>query len=294
MRPKKLGKGVHTMNRTTYQMAQRKILTAEELQRNAPSIFSNHAHENVSDKYAFVPTVQVIEQLDKQGWHPVNAQEQRVNNSERKGYQKHIIKFQSEAHGEINGIKPEIILTNSHDRTSSFRFMAGLFRLVCSNGLIVADAMFGNMNVRHIGYNNDKVVQVVNQIMEHTPNVLNRLESLQQMEVSRQEQLAFAVSAAMEKWKVDENHLPFDAEALLATRRYEDTTPSIWTTYNTVQENLMRGGLRYRTVNREGRRAKRTTRAITSINEDVRVNKALWTLAENMRKIKNGEEITTK
>jgi hypothetical protein len=282
------------MNRTVYQMAQRKKLTTEDLERNAPSIFSEQARSDVSNKYAFVPTVQVIEQLDKQGWYPVNAQEQRVLNSDRKGYQKHLIKFQSDAHGEINGIKPEIILTNSHDRTSSFRFMAGLYRLVCSNGLVVADAEFGKMNVRHIGYNNEKVVEVVNLIMEQTPKVLNRLESLQQMEVNRQEQVAFAVSAAMEKWKVDENHLPFDAERLLTTRRYEDKTPSVWTTYNTVQENLMRGGLGYRTVNREGRRAKRTTRAITSINEDVRVNKALWTLAENMRRIKNGEEIINK
>lgn len=282
------------MNKTALQVMAREPLDHELLKRKAPSIFSEQPHEKVSSKYAFVPTVQVVEQLEKRGWFPVNAQEQRVINLSRRGYQKHVIKFQSQEHQAINGIIPEIVLTNSHDRTSSFQFMAGLFRFICSNGLVVADAMFGEMKVRHIGYTNEQVHQVINQITSHTPNVLNRLEGLKQIELLPPERLAFATSAAMEKWKVEAQDLPFSPDRLLTTRRYEDKAPTLWNTYNMVQENLTKGELRYVTVNKEGRRARRKSRPIVSINENIRVNKALWTLTENMRRIKVGESIISK
>ena len=278
------------MNLTAYKMQERKVLSHEDLMKSAPSIFAEKPQDGVSDKYSFVPTIQVIEQIENQGWKVVNAREQRVNNLERKGYQKHIIKFQRDDL-MVEGLCPEIVLTNSHDRTSVFCFAAGLYRLVCSNGLIAFDPMFGQMKIKHIGYNNSHVKNITNQIVDQVPKVLSKVEELKNMELSHQEQIAFSISAAMEKWKVEQNQLPFDAERLLISRRSVDNQNTLWHTYNRVQENLMRGGVRYFSNDKEGRMSRKTTRAITSINEDVRVNKALWTLADNMRKIKNGETI---
>ena len=282
------------MNRIMYQMQKREPLNHDQLQKTAPSIFSERPSEKVSNKYAFVPTVQVVEQLEKRNWYPVNAREQRVLKDDgRQGYQKHVIRFHMphQLDQSINEVIPEIVLTNSHNRSSCFQFSVGLFRLVCSNGLLVADAMISQMKVRHIGYNNDQVHHIIDSIVEHTPTVLNRLDDLKQIELTRQEQTAFATSAAMEKWNIDLcERLPFEPEKLLTPHRHEDTSPSLWNTYNTVQENLTKGGLRY-IANKDGHRTRHKTRPITSINKDLRTNKALWMLTENMRRIKIGEPV---
>lgn len=287
-------------------LSKRTVLTQEDLQRKAPSIFATKPASTRSEKYSFIPTNRLLDTLQSQGWIPMAAGQQRVNadNTDRQGYQKHIIRLQhakmQQQLQKVGDTAPELVVTNSHDGGSSFQLMAGLFRLVCSNGAIVADATINTIRIRHMGYTDSAVIEASQIMIENIPKVFQQIEAFRTMELSEQERIALAVSAAMEKWKVDVSQLPFAPSVLLTPRRTADATPTLWNTFNVLQENLTKGGIRYRKVTREketGRvlaSSRNTTRAITGINEDMRVNKALWTLTENMRRIKAGEPMLEK
>ena len=121
-------------------------LTNDQLRQMAPAIFSTSAKLDVSDKYKFLPTIEVVDGLRAAGWQPVKATEQRVNTLERQGFQKHQLRFRRQDDlglvTKVGDVFPEIVLVNSHDRSSAYQLHAGLFRLACSNGMVVSDSTF--------------------------------------------------------------------------------------------------------------------------------------------------------
>ena len=259
------------------------FLSNSQLANLAPSIFAEKPASHVSDKYAFVPTTQVLETLQKSGWMPVRVQESRVRLDEKQGYQKHMIRLRHEnaQDMQVGDSLPEIVLTNSHDGLASFALSLGLFRLVCSNGLVVADGMFESARIKHIGYRDDAVIDIVSRVIESAPQLTSAIEVIQSTELSKGEQLAFAKGAMALRW---EENAPIEAADLLKIRRSADSKNSVWNTFNLVQENMLRGGLRGHSES--GRRTR--TRAVTSVSEDIRLNKALWTMAQALANHKNG------
>lgn len=77
-------------------------------------------------------------------------------------------------------------------------------------------------------------------------------------------------------------HLPFWRPVFVEG----DVDRSLWTTFNVIQENVVRGGLQGRKRNAEGRIRRAQTRAITGIDQNMTLNRALWTLAEGMQHLK--------
>ena len=131
---------------------------------NLASVNQDHAKETVSSKYSFIPTNRVLNTLKEAGWIPIKAQESRVRKENKQGFQKHLIRLQNINYNSFGNLQsplpqitPEIILSSAHDGGASFCLMAGLFRTICANGLIVADSMFGAHKIRHLGYTDDKV-----------------------------------------------------------------------------------------------------------------------------------------
>ncbi len=103
-------------------------LTHEELIRHVPSIFGEDRHTSRSERYAYIPTITVLENLQREGFQPFFACQTRVRDPGRRGYTKHMLRLRRA--GEINGEHvPEIILLNSHDGTSSYQMLPGYFRL---------------------------------------------------------------------------------------------------------------------------------------------------------------------
>ncbi len=120
-------------------------LSDEELRRCAPSIFASQPIDTVSDRYSFLPTSSVLKGMRENGWLPVRAEQQSVRTEARRGFQKHLIRFARAEHlgsWEKNQVRPEVVLLNSHDKSSAYQLHCGLFRLVCSNGMVVSDARF--------------------------------------------------------------------------------------------------------------------------------------------------------
>lgn len=271
------------INYRTTRTNARRLMTLEDIRAQVPSAFANEPEAGVSDRYTFIPTTRVIDTLQSNGWNPVWGSQSRSRTTDGRFYAKHILRFQQAGvpAAEVGGYFPEIVLTNSHNRASSFKIMAGIFRLVCGNGLIVANSTFEAMTIVHIGYNNHRVVMAQRRVLNSLPGITKRMDVFQNVALSQPEQLAFA-SAAMEL-RYPEEQKPFQAAELLTPRRMEDKDPSLWNTLNCVQENMLKGGIRYRSM--ETRR-RNSTRAVTSVNEDVRLNRALWTLADELAKAK--------
>ena len=117
-----------------------KFKSLEELKETTPSIFTQTGSDNTSKKYTHIPTDIVIKDLELLGWGVIDAKE--VKARKQVGFQKHLVVFRN-PDVVINGknediVYPQILLTNSHDGKNSFSFQAGLFRMICENGLVIA------------------------------------------------------------------------------------------------------------------------------------------------------------
>jgi len=258
-------------------------LSNDELQRVAPSIFAEHAMPGVSEAYSFLPTIHAVDALRHVGWQPVWVSEQRVRLETRAGFQKHMLRFQrADQIGTPAEFCPEICLVNSHDRSSAYQLHAGLFRLICGNGLIVADTTFERVSLRHTGFEPSLVVDASLKVLDSLPQLTDSVESFRTRTLTPAESKAFAESAILLRYD-DLQVAPVSAEKLLHPRRAEDAGSDLWSTYNRVQENLIRGGLKdYSRRKADGSRFPRT-RAVAGLDENVRLNKSLWHLAEALK-----------
>lgn len=263
---------------------QRELLDTE-LKSIAPSIFATEPYHKVTEKYKFIPTSEVVNVLRENDFLPVKASQSRCRIEGKKEFTKHLIRFRRRRDLETALQEtPEIVLTNSHDRTSAYQLLLGLFRLVCSNGLIVGET-FSKIKAIHRGNNNilNNVIDASYEIIENAPTILNRVETWKNIPLNKEERIAYANSAL----KLSPSTLNLTPERLLAYRRIEDKpderdNKSLWLTYNTVQENFIKGGIYGQSANGNYRRTKK----ITSIDKDTKLNKALWTLTEEMEKLK--------
>lgn len=257
-------------------------LTNDQIARVAPSVLATAAHESRGDRYAFIPTIDVLDGLRREGFQPFEVRQTRCRDEGKRDFTKHLIRLRHADAITNQGEVPEIVLLNSHDGTSSYQLLAGLFRFVCSNGLIAGD-ICNDIRVRHSGRVVDDVIEGSYRVLDNIKLVQDRVEQYKAVDLSAPEQTAFAQSAALLRW--DEDKVPVDADKILGVRRWEDRKADLWTTFNRAQENLLNGGLRGRTTT--GKRT--TTRAVGGVNENVKLNKALWTLADSLARFKNGE-----
>ena len=151
-----------------------KPLSNDELFNVAPSIFSESPIETVSDKYAFVPTFKLLDTFRDAGYYPIMASESKVRDEENQGYQKHIIQFRSLENLLRPSSKDEyedIVLTNSHNRTSSFIVDLAIFRIVCSNMLVVPSKSFVHASIVHVGFTQEKVKNAIAEVTSYMPKI---------------------------------------------------------------------------------------------------------------------------
>lgn len=257
----------------------------EQLFRVAPSIFATQPWEGMSARYAFIPTIDIVEKMRTEGFRPFSATQAKCRIDGKKEFTKHLIRFRQEGGPvmqSLGGLFPEIVLTNSHDGASSYRVDAGCWRSVCINGLICGDSIGEQIKVRHTG-NPDGIIEASYQVVKEFPNVLASVEAMAQLRLSSGEREAFGAAAL--ELRYDEKTAPVEPSALVRPRRTADSEPSLWNTFNVVQENLTQGGLRGRNPET---RARLRTRAVTGISENTKLNKALWTLTEKMRELIGG------
>ena len=259
----------------TNQIRRDRPLTREELMQHVPSVFSEDKHTSRSDRYSYIPTITLLENLQSEGFEPFFACQSRVRDPDRREHTKHLLRLRRA--GQINGQHvPEIIILNSHDGASSFQLLPGIFRQVCTNSLVCGQS-FGEIRVPHRGDIVGKVIEGAYEVLGVFDRVEEKREAMRSLLLPPPAQHALANAALT--YRFGEEHQPVTATKILTPRRYEDRQNDLWTTYQRLQENLLKGGLSGRTA-----KGKRThTRAVNGIDGDIRLNRALWVMAEELQ-----------
>lgn len=255
----------------TISSTDRATLSLAHLRRCVPAAFASNRFERTGGDYVFISTEQLVQALMDAGFHPTEAR-QRHSRGDRFGYARHMIRFRQA--GEclrIVDCTPEIILINSHDASSSYQLRGGLYRFVCCNGLVLSLTEFGMIRIPHRGNVIASVIDGARQITNRMTGVGAMIERMARTELELATQRAFAQRALELRYR-GQQHFPFDAGRLLQARRECDQGNDLWSVYNKVQENVIVGGIEGRTA--QGRRT--MSRRIHSIDEDLRINLALW------------------
>jgi len=262
-----------------------RALSKDELRRRVPSVFAETPIAGVSGRYTFLPTATVLDRMQDAGWMPVDCGEQRVNLPERRGFQKHMIRFQRRDDiGTESENRAEVVLLNSHDRSSAYQIHAGIFRFVCSNGMIIADETFEHISIKHYGFNPDSVIEGSMRVLDSIPQIMGNIEAMKARRLSPAESRALAVGAIAMRWD-DPAKAPVSPEKILQPRRAADDKSDLYTTVNVIQENVIRGGQKeHGRRHPDTRRPFPRTRGVRGIDENVKLNKALWHMAEALRK----------
>jgi predicted RNA-binding protein len=269
--------------RTATGIRKERALTNDELMRYVPSVFSEEKHQSRSERYTYIPTITLLNNLRHEGFQPFFACQTRVRDQGKREHTKHMLRLRRE--GQIAGSEvPEIILLNSHDGSSSYQMIPGMFRFVCMNG-IVCGQTFGEIRVPHKGDIVGRVIEGAYEVLDIFDGIRDSSGQMKSIQLTADEQKIFAETAL--NWKYDDKgegkHIPLVADDVLMIRREEDKPNDLWTTYQRVQENMTKGGL-------WGKNAKgkfQRTRPVRGIDGDIKLNRALWEMAEKMKAIKS-------
>ncbi|MGC2971841.1 DUF932 domain-containing protein [Paraburkholderia aspalathi] len=257
-------------------------LSDDQIRRVAPSIFADGKHESRSERYTYIPTIDVLRGLRNEGFQPFMVCQTRVRDQDKREFTKHLIRMRpaNEITGEdVN----EIILLNSHDGTSSYQMLGGVYRFVCQNGMVAGETV-GEVRVPHKGSIVQNVINGAFEVLDGFNLIREQKDGMRAVTLTRDEQHALARSALALRYDPTnaEAPAPVTESQLLAPRRFEDRRDDLWTVFNRIQESLTKGGLHGRS--RSGRSM--STRPITSIDQNVKLNRALWMLADAMRQMK--------
>lgn len=261
------------------------FMSDEEIMSVCPNAFkTTPTNPNVSDKYVQASTIDVIRDMRNLGWYPVQAKQCRNKKGSSGIRSFHMIAFQNPNIKVMSGddieAYPRIILQNSHDGFNSFKFMVGLYRLICSNGLVIADAEYDKLSIRHINYTFDELRNVIKTAIEKLPNKIECINKMKSTELTDDDKCAFVESAIRLRKGVEENQ-KFEISKeeimeILEPVRDEDKGNSLWATFNVIQEKLINGGY-YLSNGKKSRKQ----RGIKSIKKDIDINVGLYNLAYN-------------
>jgi len=263
-------------------------LDEDQMRAAAPSVFAEGKHASRSERYTYIPTIEVLRGLRKEGFEPYMVAQGASRIEGKAEFTKHMIRMRHAGQVQTRPEANEIILINSHDGASSYQMLAGMFRFVCCNGLVVGQVV-EDIRIPHKGNIQGEVIEGAFRVLDEFEAVEQHTEAMKALPLEPREEIAFATAALALRFgerPVDETGghqpAPVTAEQLNEARRIGDVGHNLWTTFQRVQENVMRGGQPGRSV--QGRRLQ--TRPVGSIDRGVSLNRALWMLAEEMRQIK--------
>lgn len=242
-----------------------------------PSIFSTRASDDRSDKYCYIPTYELVEQMNKEGFQifAMSAPSSRL--PAKKEFGKHLIRFRHENAGDISvGDEVfEVCLINSHDGSSGVSVLAGMFRLVCSNGLVLSNGFSNSISVRHQNITIDGILENATKMVENSNSIYELKNHWQGIELDYEKK--YALASAAHEMKFDDRPTPVKPIDFLEVRRPEDNKNDLWTVFNVVQENLINGGIRGFNSRRRIR-----TRPIRNVYQNINFNQRLWEKASEL------------
>ena len=276
----------------------------DELREIAPSIFSTKPSPEVSTKYSHIPTDKLIDDMDLLGWKVIDAKEVNARQKSTIGYQKHLVVFRNPdivinqmpkniresitsptgyrrtdgtfaKKNPIDTVFPQILLTNSHDGKNAFTFTAGLFRMICENGLVVSTNEFEKVAIRHMGYDFDELQKQINEMVERLPLTVESMNNMIDTKMEQESILKFAKEMLAVRFPEDElRRITIDMDEFITPVRPEDKGDDLWSVFNTIQEKIIEGDFEY-TVGVKHRKA----RQIKNFKQDMDLNSKMFDVA---------------
>jgi len=253
------------------------FLKMDEIKQRANSIFTENAAPTVSSKFTHIPTHRVIEDMEQLGWGVVDAKQVKARKGQ--GYQKHLVVFRNPdvvingADGDV--VFPQILLTNSNDGKNAFTFTAGLFRMVCENGLVISTQEFENVRIRHMGYTFEELQEQVRAMVEQLPLTVESMNKMKQIQLTEDQAKELAKKALTTRFTEDQvKVMNFDLDELLKPTRDEDKGDDLWSVFNVIQEKILDGSFNYMS----GARI-RKARKVKNFKQDMDINQKLFAMA---------------
>jgi hypothetical protein len=264
-------------------------LTEDEMHQVAPSICATGKHASRSDRYTHIATIEVLRGLRREGFAPYMVAQGRSRIEGRTEYTKHLVRLRHASQVQTRPEMGEIILINSHDGASTYQLMSGLLRLICLNGLVVGSASH-DIRIAHRGQVEDQVIEGAIRVLQGFETVDATVDEMKSIELDSDEEQAFAHAALRLRYRgagtgtgaEGQARTPVTADQYLEARRPEDLGHSLWVVTQRLQEHLIRGGQPGRCAG--GRRVH--TREIHAIDRSIHLNRALWNLADEIRRRK--------
>jgi hypothetical protein len=225
----------------------------------------------MSDRYVFVPTYEIIENFQREGWELSTARQ-----SGKGIYSMHELRFRNGELPKVGDSLVEAVIKNSHNGLTTFSVSAGLHRLVCSNGLTVPTSVADSFKVRHKNFELDDVKRLTESFAAKLPMIQNSVEKMMSKTMDESEKVSFVREATKLRWKVGSVPASLEPSKLLVPNREGDNGNDLWSVFNVVQEKFVRGGVKY-TSNNGKRTELKGLKNIMAVNQ---VNTKLWELAE--------------
>lgn len=262
-------------------------LSKDQIRTVAPLVFADApTNPDVSSKYLFVNSETIIDDLAVLGWKPVSAS-QRKGRGKSTIFSKHMISFQNPdiviKGSDGDDAFPRIIMTNSHDGMQAFKFSVGIYRLVCSNGLVVADEQFSDFKIKHKGYTFEELRGVVNAAVADLPSRVEVLNTMKNTILTPEQKSKLALDAMLIRAGIkpgSDKALEFNydgetIEDILEPKRAADKGDDLWRVFNVIQEKITQGDFHAALTGAKVRKV----RKIKSFEKDLEVNKKLFKLA---------------
>ena len=253
------------------------FLSTNEIKERAKSIFTETAGPSVSSKFTHIPTFKVIEDMTQLGWSVVDAKQVKARKGQ--GYQKHLVVFRN-PDVVINGadgdtVFPQILLTNSNDGKNAFTFTAGLFRLVCENGLVISTEQFNDVKMRHMGYTFEELQLQIRAMVEQLPLTVESMNKMKSIQLSGEQAKELATKALTTRFTEDQiKSVKIDLDLLLEPTRPEDKGSDLWSVFNVIQEKILEGDFQYMSGTRI-----RKARKVKNFKQDLEINQKLFAMA---------------
>jgi hypothetical protein len=265
-----------------------KITSMEDLKEQVPAAFATSYHPERSERYSLFSTAEFLDTLSKLGWTPYSAKQQGTG-----PYARHIIRLQNPDLGYIpvkgDKIKPHLMIDNSHNGFTKGQIHMGLFRLVCTNGLVVGiPGLHSSIKFKHMGLDQAQIMNLIAETSEQYRTIGSHIEDMQQIIMSEDDKLEFAVSAlalrepnrfikADKTADFDTIVKLMDPKDIYKPVRPQDEANDLWTVFNVVQERTINGLYERKTE----RGYKGSPKMITNVARHLTYNQKLWTLAED-------------
>ena len=279
-------------------------LSKDELREIAPSIFSTVPSPEVSKKYSHIPTDKLIDDMELLGWNVIDAKEVAARTKGTRGFQKHLVVFRNDdivinqmpnnivesstsptgyrrtdgtfaKKNPIDTVFPQILLTNSHDGKNAFTFTAGLFRMICENGLVVSTNEFEKVAIRHMGYDFDELQVQINEMVERLPLTVESMNNMIDTKMTQNSIVKFAKDMLAVRFPEDElRRITIDIDEFITPVRADDKGDDLWSVFNVIQEKIIEGDFDY-TIGTKHRKA----RQIKNFKQDMDLNSKMFDVA---------------